>query len=247
MASVTQSINPNAHTAFFYGTLMAPQVLHRVIHGTSRPTTTQSSRITFQPALLPNYRRHRVRYCDYPAIVPHAGSTVRGSYVTGLSPADIARLDIFEGSQYDRVPVKVRLLKGVGLDQKVDLSATVGGIPGEEVEAETYVFREQDRARDLEDGEWDFEQFKRERMRFWMGEPRGWDEIQADEYAEEQSSSAEGEIDEGFADVDRAVAEGRVEAVSADPEDQTRDPTGGRGFNGAITKQLEEIYSQKRH
>ena len=229
---------PQTHTAFCYGTLMAPPVLHRVIHGSSRPTPEQAARISFLPALLYNYRRHRVSGCDYPAIKPHEDSTVRGNFVSGLSEMDLMRLDIFEGDQYERKKVQVKVFRDIGLDEKVEVS--VGGkessesaieYHGEGAEAETYVFR-QEYWNDLEPAEWDFEEFKREKMRFWMGEPRGWDDI---EYGEEHDANhANGvQIDEGFADVDRAVAEGRV----------IKDPTGGRGMNGSISKQLKELGS----
>src|SRR5271170_6703658 len=54
-----------------------------------------------------------------PAIVPCTGSSVRGSVVTGLTQGDIYRLDIFEGDQYLRKKVKVKVLKKVGLDESI--------------------------------------------------------------------------------------------------------------------------------
>ena len=119
-----------SHSAFFYGTLMAPPVLHRVIWGPSStissstaPTPTpnpppHASPLLIRPAVLPGYRRHRVRGADYPAIVPcsddgksegdgksetsdHAAA-VRGTLVQGLTDGDIWRLDIFEGGEYKR-------------------------------------------------------------------------------------------------------------------------------------------------
>ena len=142
---------------------MALPVLHRVCHGTSNPSTFQKSLLTIQPALLPHYRRHKVRGCDYPAIMATsssfptsssaetgAGDCVRGTYVTGLTDGDIWRLDIFEGDEYKRKRVQVRVLE-----------------TGEEVEAETYVWIA-GRAR-LEEEEWDFGEFVREKMGRWVG------------------------------------------------------------------------------
>ena len=68
---------------------------------------------------------------------------------------------------------------------------------------------------ELKDSEWGFEEFKRERMQFWMGEA--------------SSEKSNIEVDEGFADVDKAV--GAEKGI---------DHTGGRGINGAIAKDLEE-------
>ena len=135
---------------------MAPQVLYRVIHGTTKPTPSQTSRLTIKPAVLPQYIRHRVRDCDYPAIVPsnEPGACVRGTYVRGLNSNDQWRLDLFEGSQYERIRLRLNLLDDEGNK-------------GEEMEAETYVWAED--AKNLEDGEWDFEEFRREKMRRWVG------------------------------------------------------------------------------
>ncbi|MCJ1299438.1 hypothetical protein MMC08_002230 [Hypocenomyce scalaris] len=183
------------HSAFFYGTLMAPQVLHRVCHGTPTPTPFQISLLTIAPALLHSFCRHKVRHRDYPAIIPSPTATVRGTFVQGLTDADLWRLDIFEGDEYSREKVKVKLLEKVGEEQGK------GNVEGVEVEAETYVWVAGEGK--LEEGEWDFEVFRREKMGRWVGV--------ADEYSE----------------VDEAVR-----ATGGDP-------TGGRGWNGNITGELE--------
>lgn len=84
---------------------------------------------------------------------------MRGTLVTGLTDADIWRLDIFEGTEYAREKVKCRVLNEQGEEME-----------GGEIEAETYIWisgRE-----GLEEGEWDFEEFKREKMQFWVGAER---------------------------------------------------------------------------
>lgn len=136
---------------------MAPKVLHRVCHGSTSPTNpiyaTHALKTT--PAILYGHRRHRVKHADYPAILSHPTSTVRGTFVTGLTDADIWRLDIFEGSEYSRQEVQVRLLGDDG-EETEDV-----------VEAETYIWIAGEEQ--LEDAEWDFEEFKREKMKFWVG------------------------------------------------------------------------------
>ncbi|KAJ5919983.1 disease resistance protein Aig2 [Penicillium verhagenii] len=122
------------HVLFFYGTLMAPQMLHRVIYGRADPEPWQKALLSFQPAVLHGYRRHRVRGADYPGIVPASGSTqftekvgaepddqieanhsartsVLGTLVSGLTDGDVHRLDIYEGNEYAHGKVKVRTLK----------------------------------------------------------------------------------------------------------------------------------------
>ena len=80
---------------------------------------------------------------------------MRGTYVRGLTNDDQLRLDIFEGSQYERIRLRLNLLD----EKRKD---------GAEVEAETYVWAEN--IKNLGDGEWDFEDFKKEKMRRWIGD-----------------------------------------------------------------------------
>ena len=169
------------HAAFFYGTLMAPTVMWRVIHGTAEPYDYEKKQTTSVPALLTGYERRKVKYRDYPAITQCKGGSVRGLLVTGLSDMNLRRLDTFEGDQYTREVVKVKVLRHLGPEERADESVGEGD---EMVEAETYVWSSED---ELESKEWDFEEFKREKIRRWNG-IMDWD-------------------DEGFEDVDRQVAE----------------------------------------
>ena len=152
---------------------MVPAVMYRVIYQDPNPPPSTRAVTKFHPALLHGYRRRRVANADYPGLtegkeVPNA--TVRGSYVSGLTDADIRYLDRFEGSWYRRENVKVRLLKDVGLTESADES---GAQDIEEAEAETYVFIAGEDH--LEPGEWDFEEFRREKARYWSGEElAGW-------------------------------------------------------------------------
>ncbi|ORY19238.1 hypothetical protein BCR34DRAFT_621081 [Clohesyomyces aquaticus] len=218
-----------SHTAFFYGTLMAPPVLHRVIWGSSNPPTpAHASLLTIRPAILHRHQRHKVKNVDYPAILPaNMTTSVRGTLVTGLTDGDVWRLDIFEGYEYKRQKVRVRVLElnpnahenkyekgnnaegGLG-DLSSDHSSTTEST--EEIEAETYIWVAGKHR--LEPEEWDFQEFVREKMARWVGREAA-------------------ETDEGFQEVDDAVAALGKEGTSPDP-------TGGRGANGEITRALEE-------
>ncbi|CAG8001404.1 unnamed protein product [Penicillium olsonii] len=181
------------HVLFFYGTLMAPQVLHNVIHGSANPEPWQKAMISIQPAILHEYRRHRVRDADYPAIVPvektdenktasestsDARTSVLGTLVSGLTDGDIFRLDLFEGSEYVKTNVTVRKLQmpdGQSSDLCKDpltmLDAVRAGASdeGEKVSAVTYVWVcDRDR---LEEEEWDFETFMKEKIAWWASLP----------------------------------------------------------------------------
>lgn len=134
---------------------MAPEVLFRVCCGTSKVTKEEAARLTIKPAILHDYCRHRVKLCDYPGIIPQVNHTVRGTYVTGLTAPDIRRLDAFEGSQYLRKKVEVALLQKAG-DKEVECDTK---------ETETYVFVAGDDY--LEKTEWDFDEFRREKMHRW--------------------------------------------------------------------------------
>ncbi|KAJ5512207.1 hypothetical protein N7463_001759 [Penicillium fimorum] len=191
------------HVLFFYGTLMAPQILHKVIHGQANPEPWQKAMLRFQPAILHGYRRHRVQDADYPGIVAvretkteaekssapktSPGPSVMGTLVSGLTDADIYRLDRFEGSDYEKKQVTVRILRDTRGDNKhagegvsdenqlremLDATSTEGD-EGEEVSAVTYVYTA---GKDmLEDAEWDFESFKRDKMAWWVGaDEREW-------------------------------------------------------------------------
>lgn len=221
-----------SHTAFFYGTLMAPQVLHRVIWGSQTPPTpAHASLLHIRPAILHSHQRRKVKRADYPAILPTSdeeGKSVRGTLVEGLTDGDIWRLDIFEGREYKRQKVKVRVLeqslnkgdKGMG-----DLTQSEkDNVEGAEVEAETYIWVAG--ANNLEADEWDFTEFVRDKMKNWVGR-----EAEDEGFAGRQSingaHAGHEQIEtDSCADVDDAVA-------------ALGDPTGGRGVNGSISKQLE--------
>lgn len=153
-----------SHTAFFYGTLMAPPVLHRVIWGSQTPPTpAHASLLSIRPAILHAHQRRHVKSADYPAVIPSsATSSVRGTLVTGLTDGDIWRLDIFEGDEYERRDVSVRVLEGKGR-----AGAEQEDVEGEEVSAQTYIWIAGEQR--LESGEWDFEHFVKEKMSRWVG------------------------------------------------------------------------------
>jgi hypothetical protein len=168
---------------------MSPQILHRVIHGRANPEPWQKATLHFQPAILHGYRRHRVRNADYPGILPVAGTeessgtktspttSVMGTLVSGLTDGDVHRLDVFEGDQYEKKPVAVRTLRRQQNHDSVrvgdtsseselrDVLNAVDGEAageGEEVAAVTYVWTAGEDM--LEDAEWDFETFKKDKM-----------------------------------------------------------------------------------
>lgn len=144
---------------------MAPPVLHRVIWGSQTPPTpAHASLLSIRPAILHAHQRRHVKGADYPAVIPSTQeSEVRGTLVEGLTDGDIWRLDIFEGDEYERKDVRVRVLESKGRAG----DAEHRDVEGDEVSAQTYVWIAGEHR--LESDEWDFDHFVKEKMSRWVG------------------------------------------------------------------------------
>lgn len=92
---------------------MYPQVWSRVMSG------AHSSR----RATLAGYSRRQLPGEVYPALVAEPGSSVNGVLYSGLTPAEIERLDRFEGEEYHRIPVRAMQAGGEEVDTFVYLYA----------------------------------------------------------------------------------------------------------------------------
>lgn len=134
---------------------MAPEVFYTVCYHDPDPPEAIKNMHSFSPAILHDYCRHRVEFADYPGIIPEKGRSVRGIYATGLTDANMDKLDYFEGSEYERKEVKVKLLKQEGGKE----------VEGEEKSVIVYVFLY---PQNLEHSEWDFEQFRKDKLRNWV-------------------------------------------------------------------------------
>lgn len=131
---------------------MAPEVFFSVCYGDKSPPEAIRGLHSFTPAILDNYCRHRVLGADYPAAVEEEGHSIRGIYATGLTDANMGKLDEFEGAEYKRVQAKVRLLKN-------------GSTDGDETkETSVYLFLNPEA---LEKREWDFDEFRKCKMQSW--------------------------------------------------------------------------------
>ncbi|KZT29771.1 hypothetical protein NEOLEDRAFT_1127599 [Neolentinus lepideus HHB14362 ss-1] len=185
MASTT------AYAAFFYGTLLHPKILKRVIGN-------DGSHLQICPAILLNYTRHHIKYADYPAIVPYERSqvffdkslepeerSVRGTLVTGLNQLDMDFLDTFEGDEYIRTTVPVYPLSSLVPLNSVDDSSSstsqdiappaapslpsLSSLPPP-VDAQTYVWTHP--VTELNKEIWEYETFVRENAWKWTGEDK---------------------------------------------------------------------------
>lgn len=87
---------------FTYGSLMWADIMARVC-GCVLPS---------EAARLLGYRRHPVRGEDYPGLRPAPDGVVDGRLYRGIDATLWARLDAFEGADYERVQVSVELPDG---------------------------------------------------------------------------------------------------------------------------------------
>ncbi|KAI0322579.1 hypothetical protein OF83DRAFT_1161124 [Amylostereum chailletii] len=179
-------------TAFFYGTLMHPKILQRVIGN-------DGSHLEICPALLMDFTRHHVKHADYPAIVPYERSkgvllthdlspeekSVRGTLVSGLTPSDIELLDIFEGNEYIREEISVHPLGSfaplaslnIPKDDISIVPTTPPPIPDpsqlpKPLHAQTYVWAK-NVATTLDKRLWSFDEFVRQNAWKWVGKDSG--------------------------------------------------------------------------
>ena len=123
---------------FTYGSLMWADIMARVC----------GRDFASEPASLAGHARHPVRGQDYPGLRPAPAGVVHGRLYLDVTPAAWARLDAFEGLDYERVDVLVARADGSVLP------------------AQVYRFRDAVAGR-LLPGDWDVATFEREgRARF---------------------------------------------------------------------------------
>ncbi|KAE8266234.1 hypothetical protein A4X09_0g6112 [Tilletia walkeri] len=184
------------HTFFFYGTLVHPAILERVIGN-------PGAHLRVRNALLPAHATWHVQKVDYPALVPiserrpqqqHPSSSsdtdaeivVPGTLVSGLTDRDLRYLDLFEGDEYVRKEVDVRpAVEGEGIsnalrprdaslaDILADLDPATTALEGQNpaasstVRAQAYLWCAP--LSMLEDRRWIFAEFAREKAKRWVG------------------------------------------------------------------------------
>jgi Gamma-glutamyl cyclotransferase, AIG2-like len=113
-----------------------------------------------EAARLHGYRRHPVRGEDYPGLRLAEGGVVDGRLYRGLDTAQWARLDAFEGADYERLHVSVVLPDG-------RLEA-----------ADVYCFRIE-QAIQLLPGDWDPQRFESEGRERFLARYIGFSQMQS--------------------------------------------------------------------
>ncbi|KAH9930083.1 uncharacterized protein B0H18DRAFT_995151 [Fomitopsis serialis] len=171
------------YTAFFYGTLLHPAILRRVIGH-------EGQKLEICPALLLDYTRHRIKRADYPAVLPYSRSrelyehdlapeerVVRGTLVKGLEEADIGLLDTFEGDEYTRENVSAYPIGSfIPLSSPESSAAAPLGTPpplppldtlNAPIPAQTYIWAQS--LLDLSPTIWEYADFVRDSAHKWVG------------------------------------------------------------------------------
>ncbi|KAJ3997416.1 hypothetical protein F5050DRAFT_1799072 [Lentinula boryana] len=171
-------------SSFFYGTLMHPKILEDVIGN-------DASHLQIAPAVLFEHTRHKVKYADYPGVVPyHEGQRlftreltqeercVRGTLVTGLTSQDMACLDDFEGDEYSRCNIEVHPLRPLIDVSGNELTYDASLVPADPpplpptselllgIPAQTYIYNN---PKDLEAELWSFDDFVKHNAWKWYG------------------------------------------------------------------------------
>jgi gamma-glutamylcyclotransferase (GGCT)/AIG2-like uncharacterized protein YtfP len=129
---------------FAYGTLVYPQLVEAV---TGRGFESE-------PATLPRYEAYLVERLCYPAAVESRESRMRGRLYRRVDEVALARLDRFEGIEYERRRVRVETDDG----NRIECFAWM---PAARLRTRVSVTR------------WCPDQFAREQMREWLDACRG--------------------------------------------------------------------------
>jgi len=121
---------------FCYGTLCVPEIMRRVVGGRVAEPVACS---------IMGYACYSLSGLEYPGIVPEKGERVTGVLYSGLSRAQLAKLDAYEGEQYRRQRVLIDVGQALA------------------VQAWTYILQPRYYHRRSEKG-WSLEQFRRRHL-----------------------------------------------------------------------------------
>ncbi|CAG8450207.1 9574_t:CDS:2 [Acaulospora colombiana] len=134
---------------FFYGSLMFPKVLLRVLEGGRQKDDGPIVVEEGIPATLKGYKRLRVLGASYPALIKDNDSETQGILIKGLTSGNVSTLDHYEGDQYTRINVEVFPNNSRDRGQSEDL-----------ISAQTYLWISSSDF--LEDQDWDKEEFEKQ-------------------------------------------------------------------------------------
>ncbi|KAK4684179.1 hercynylcysteine S-oxide lyase, partial [Tremellales sp. Uapishka_1] len=213
------SISDKSYDFFFYGTLLVPAILCRVLGH-------RCDTLTFRDALLPNYTRHCVKHEDYPAVISREQTeqlrsgpiapedcNTRGTLVKGLTFADVRALEVFEGSQYRRKLLPVQVLSPPSTIKSLPKYLTdpserapIPEIPAQDIQTvEAWVYIWSHSLIGLDEAIWSFPSFLKDKSRAWTTESKEYEEV--DQHHSQRNGNAtngleslEGKSSKGYED-----------------------------------------------
>lgn len=100
MAPLKSAKKVGGKSLFFYGTLVHPKILARVIGN-------DGAHLEIQNGVLDGAKLFHVKEEEYPGLLRCESSAVKGTLVRGLTASDLRCLDAFEGDEYTRLPVSI--------------------------------------------------------------------------------------------------------------------------------------------
>jgi gamma-glutamylcyclotransferase (GGCT)/AIG2-like uncharacterized protein YtfP len=103
---------------FTYGSLMFAPVWRHVVRSTYR----------FEAAAIEGHARYAVRGELYPGLIAEAHASTAGVVYFDVRAEDVLALDLFEGDEYRRETVKVRLADGRLVDADTYIYCKEGGL-----------------------------------------------------------------------------------------------------------------------
>ncbi|GAC98439.1 hypothetical protein PHSY_006033 [Pseudozyma hubeiensis SY62] len=181
-----EGVQRKGKSLFFYGTLVHPKILARVIGN-------DGDHLTVQNAVLDGAKLFRVKEAEYPGLVREDSSStninaVKGTLVSGLTDSDVGYLDTFEGDEYIRSSVRVIPDPLAPAERNSTRIANAGNAPlhailssltkpriaslcastSPKIEAQVYTWvAGSDK---LEDRVWEFDEFAKNHAANWVGE-----------------------------------------------------------------------------
>jgi len=130
---------------FTYGTLMVREIWCRVVKDGYRSAS----------GIISGYARFTVAGERYPGLVESPSGSLAGVVYFDVNDADVARLDHFEGEEYERTEVFVELAEG------------------QKIACQTYLFKHEFRHR-LTDNVWSLDEFLHTGIKEFLSGYAGW-------------------------------------------------------------------------
>ena len=124
---------------FVYGSLLFPEIADGLC----------GQKLKWENATLIGYSRLALKGADYPVIIKENSSKVEGKILLSLDQDSVDLLTLYEGDEYEIVPVKVKTRSG-------------------SIDAVAFVWKAGNKF--FEDFDWSKEQFKSESLAFYRDE-----------------------------------------------------------------------------